>query len=287
MSQVKISFITAGYCTHPEKVVYQQGHWKNRVFPASVAVIEHPKEGIVLFDTGYSERFLKATQRFPNILYRWLTPVYLDEGRTALAQLEKVGIQDRDVRHVILSHFHADHVGGVSDFSQAKYVYQSESYEEVKSLSTFSALRKAFLPALLPNDFLERSQPVPGRQFSAAPPELKAFQGAHDMFGDGSVWLVPLPGHTEGHLGLFVRADTGDYLLAGDASYVRENFVQDSPSSFITRLIFSDFDEYKRTLHKLNHFHLLNPKTHVVPCHCANTLARLPTLEASHVALHP
>lgn len=283
MSDMKISFVSAGYCTHPEKVAYTSGGWQSIVFPASVAVIEHPREGVILFDTGYSERFFSATQSFPNRLYRWITPVFLDEGRTAKAQLKKFGIAATDVRQVILSHFHADHVGGVADFPRARYVYQHSAYEGLRELSTFAALRKAFLPALLPNDFLERSEPVLDNQFGSSIKELSMFAGSLDLLGDGSLFLVPLPGHAEGHIGLFVRTSAKDYLLAGDACYVKDNFIKDQPSSQITRLILDDFNEYRETLHKLHEMNRRHPLTRIVPCHCSSTLAELPAFGKENV----
>jgi glyoxylase-like metal-dependent hydrolase (beta-lactamase superfamily II) len=276
MAEVKISFIEAGYCTHSEKVAFPKGKWSSRVFPATVAVIEHSKEGVLLFDTGYSERFFAATEKFPNALYRWLTPVFLEEGQTAKAQLAKMGIAETDVRHIILSHFHADHIGGVSDFTKARYLYDYDCYQEVKDLRSFSALRKAFLPALLPDDFLERSLPIKADASPSAPNFLRDFSGAHDLFGDGTLWLIQLPGHTTGHRGLFVRTQTGDFLLAGDACYVQENFLENVPSSFLTRLLFSDFSDYRNTLDRIHSFHQKHPQTRVVPCHCSQTLHLLP-----------
>lgn len=283
MSNVKISFMVAGYCTHPEKVAHPGGTWSSRVFPASVAVIEHPTQGVVLFDTGYSERFFTATKSFPNALYRWLTPVFLDENRTAKSQLARAGIKNKDVRNIILSHFHADHIGAVSDFPQCQYIYQEDAFAEVKALRGFSALRKAFLPSLLPNDFLERSRAVSVEEFKSGPEELEVFGGGVDLFNDGTIWMVQLPGHSEGHTGLFVRADK-DYLLAGDACYVRENFAENAPSSAITRLIFSDFNKYKNSLSKLHQVHTKYSHMHVVPCHCANTMKEMPPLRTGYVA---
>jgi glyoxylase-like metal-dependent hydrolase (beta-lactamase superfamily II) len=281
---VKISFLSAGYCTHPERIVNSSGAWKPTVFPASVAVIEHPREGVILFDTGYSERFFSATKTFPSAMYRWLTPVFLDEGQTAKDQLLRAGIAPTQVRQIILSHFHADHIGGVSDFPRAKFVYQMSAYDEVRDLAGFSALRKAFLPSLLPDDFLDRSRPVAEDRFLPPPKELSQFTHVYDLYQDGTIWLVQMPGHSEGHLGLFVRAGAKDYLLTGDACYVRENFLEDLPSSAITRLIFSDFAEYKQTLHRIHDFHKAQEAVEVVPCHCSKTLERLPKLEGPQKA---
>jgi glyoxylase-like metal-dependent hydrolase (beta-lactamase superfamily II) len=274
---VKIAFIEAGYCRHPEKVAWRGGSWASVSFPASVAVIEHPREGIVLFDTGYSERFFHATQKWPASLYARITPVFLDEGRTARDQLKRIGVAPTDVRHVILSHFHGDHIGGVSDFTRAGFVYDHEGFEAVRGLKGIAALRRAFLPELLPADFEARGRAVGA--WSKGPAELHGFSGAHDVFGDGSVWLVRLPGHARGHAGLLVRTQGRDYLLAGDACYRRENFTGNSPALAAARLIFDDFSGYKRTLGDLHSLHLARPDLEIVPCHCEKTLGRMPALE--------
>ncbi len=279
---VKVSFLKAGYCTHPGKIAHSSQSFRALAFPASVAVIEHSKEGIILFDTGYSDKFFKATKSFPESIYRWITPVYLNQGESALEQLKNAGISVNDVRHVVLSHFHADHIGGVSDFTKSKFIYQQESYESIRNLGRISSLRKAFLPSLIPVDFLDRSLPVPQNSFQKID-ELDIFDGGYDLFGDGSIWLVQLPGHAEGHTGLWVRTQEKDYLLAGDACYVKENIIEDHPSSFITRLIFDDFSQYKLTLNQIHRFHKKFPKTQIVPCHCQSTISHLPVFSGSNV----
>lgn len=275
---MRIDFMTAGYCTHPQKIAWAKGTWRSVRFPASVAVIEHPREGIILFDTGYSERFYAATKKFPERLYAQLTPTFIDEGTTALAQLKKRGITAGDVRHVILSHFHADHIAAASDFPQATYHYWHESYEAVRSLSRLRALQNAFLPSLLPADFLLRSRPWRLNEMpQQGPAELNIFGGGLDLFGDNHLWLLSLPGHAHGHAGLLVRTANKDYLLVGDACYLRENFIFNSPSSQLTRIFVSDYSVYKKTLSHLHHVHQTFSGLEIVPCHCETTLARLET----------
>lgn len=276
----------AGYCTHPGKVANPRSSWKSIVFPASVAVIEHSLHGVLLYDSGYSEHFYNETRRWPNSVYGRVTPVFIDEGTTAKAQLESRGISPRDVRHIVLSHFHGDHIAGVRDFSKAQFIYQEEAFTAVRHLKGISALRKAFLPGLLPQDFEERGCGLNAAQFSSGPKELSQFEGVHDVFGDGSVWAVPMPGHTEGHLGLLVRTQDKDYLLAGDACYVRDNFIFNQPSSVITKLIMDDFSAYKETLHRLHQTHIHHPRLQIVPCHCHETLKELPHFEGERAQIN-
>ncbi|MGQ0421948.1 MBL fold metallo-hydrolase, partial [Bacillus sp. HC-Mk] len=54
-----------GYCTHPEKIAYSKGSWKQICFPATVGLLQHPSLGYILFDTGYAGPFKEATKKFP------------------------------------------------------------------------------------------------------------------------------------------------------------------------------------------------------------------------------
>ena len=75
--------------------------WKPARFPAGCALIVHREHGPVLFDTGYAGRFVAATDPFPARLYRWLTPVSLPAGCSAVEQLAALGIAADDVRTVV------------------------------------------------------------------------------------------------------------------------------------------------------------------------------------------
>src|SRR6188768_3905617 len=78
----------AGYCTHPERATRQGAPLRACEFPALVFALRHPREGVVLFDTGYSRHFFRATDALPERLYRWVTPVHLRAGDAFAEQLE-------------------------------------------------------------------------------------------------------------------------------------------------------------------------------------------------------
>lgn len=278
--RVKLSFLQAGHCVHPEKIVIQGGSWKKIKFPASVAVIEHPKEGVTLFDTGYSPRFYEITKHFPNRFYALITPVTIEPEQTAEFQLRRLGILKRDVRRVILSHFHADHVAGAADFSFSDYVYSGVGYQRLKKLSSFSAVKAGFLRGLLPNDFEHRSLALTADQLNLSPLGLPGFDRAFDLFKDESVRIVELPGHAEGHLGVVIKATDGKtYFLVADACWLSQGFKENKLPNPITKLLFSDSIKYASTMEKLHHLSRLNPELVIVPCHCTETLSTVPMLD--------
>ncbi len=269
-----ISFIKAGYCMQIEKLVNpKSGKWRKIPFPSSVAVIEHKTEGVLLFDTGYTPRMKDITRHFPERLYALVTPITVEKEDTAIYQLNQRGISEKDVKHVVLSHFHADHVAGVLDYPSAKLVFSKKEYREMMSHPSLLQLRHAFLPALLPHGMESRNQAYGIKTPLSA---LGKDWTGYDYFDDGSLFVVPLPGHSVGHLGLYLPDVKGkEYFLIGDAAWLRSSFLENVvPAAFAQHLVFSDPAEYAKTLGKL---HQLRSDIAIVPCHCHETLKGLET----------
>jgi len=272
-SGVRISFIAAGFTKHLEAVSYRGGRYKIVRFPASVAVIEHPREGVILFDTGYSARFYEQTKHFPNKFYALITPVTISPETSAAHQLAARGIKPGDVRKVVVSHFHADHIAGVADFPRAQYIYRKAGYDAVKDLSAWGAVRAGFLRGLLPTDFASRGLAITDQAMRAGVTDCPEFPLGFDLCGDQSVIAVDLPGHVVGQIGLLVRTGDGErYFLVADACWCQENYQELKPPASIARLIFADWGQYNDTLKRLHAAALRAPDLRIVPCHCEKTL---------------
>ena len=127
--------IEAGYCFHPEASSRLGASWRPCEFPALVALLRHPNRGWILFDTGYGQAFIDATRSFPEVAYRWVTPVRWNERRSVAAQIHSYGINPRDIAHVLVSHFHGDHVGALSDFDAAQIWCGEDAWEDLHTKS--------------------------------------------------------------------------------------------------------------------------------------------------------
>jgi hypothetical protein len=75
MIELEWQLLETGHCLHPEMSSRIGGSWRACEFPAFVALVRHPQQGWVLFDTGYGQAFHDATRRMPESLYRRVTPV--------------------------------------------------------------------------------------------------------------------------------------------------------------------------------------------------------------------
>ncbi|MBI4868378.1 MAG: MBL fold metallo-hydrolase [Candidatus Wallbacteria bacterium] len=274
----RLKLLTAGKSTHVEGVLVRGGRWRRVELPALFAWIEHPRLGTTLFDTGYSPRFLELTSRFPDRLYGLATPVSVDETASAARQLAALGVEPGDVRRVILSHFHADHVAGVRDFPSATYVYSASALDDVRHRRGLSRLLGGFLPGLLPEDFAERSAPVDWSHGGPLPEEMRPFERGVDLAGDGSVVAIELPGHTVGQLGLFVRTDQeGEFFLTADACWVSRGYQESRMPHPLVRPIFASWQATRETLGRIHELALRRPDLRIVPSHCAEALSRCPT----------
>ncbi|HEY9596504.1 MAG TPA: MBL fold metallo-hydrolase [Cyanophyceae cyanobacterium] len=269
---LKVTFFQAGYCTHPEAVVIRDGRWKTTNFPSLFALISHQKLGAILFDTGYSNRFFEETRHFPFRLYALTTPVYFQPEDSAVYQLQKQGIEPEAVQSIIISHFHADHIGSLRDFPHARFICFQSAYEAVKYRRGINALKAGFLSGLLPSDFEQRAIFVEDKQRVSLPPQYAPFDTGFDLFGDSSLFAVELPGHATGQLGLFFSdTDNQNYFLIADACWLSrayQEFVKPHP---IANLIFSNGQEYDDTLSKIHQLHQLNPELKIIPTHCPTT----------------
>jgi len=278
--ELKVEFFDGGYCTHPECITMKGGRLSNAKYPSMFMLITHPKHGHILYDTGYSSRFHEETSKFPEKLYALLTPVFAKHNDVAAEKLKELGILPSEINYVILSHFHADHIGAAADFPNAKYIYLKGAFDKVRNLGKIRGLLNGYLPGLLPKDFLDRSLTVDENQkasgFNAT--IEKHFESRFDVFGDGSMVAVELPGHAEGQLGLYLRAENEELFFVADSCWLSKSIRENIKPSLIANIIQSNNREFARTLTKLHHIWKESPEITIVPSHCGEFFAKRASL---------
>src|SRR5437867_3132363 len=102
----KWHLLDTGYCLTLESALFRSGRWKPVHCHVTVALLHHPTQGWILWDTGYAPRILAETRRFPFRLYRMVTPIRHREELSVAAHLPRFGLDCQDIRWVILSHLH-------------------------------------------------------------------------------------------------------------------------------------------------------------------------------------
>ncbi|MBC7987601.1 MAG: N-acyl homoserine lactonase family protein, partial [Sphingomonadaceae bacterium] len=157
--------------------------------------------------------------------------------RTVREQLAEVGVAPERIGRVGISHFHGDHSGQLPDFPAATLVIGAGDW--------------AAITATPPDP---RIQTAPFAHWMSGGGRVEPADGDVDVFGDGSVVVLDLPGHTPGHHGLLVRlAGMGPVLLTGDLAHFTDNYVSDGVPTFNTDRAhtLASLDRFKRIAENL------------------------------------
>jgi glyoxylase-like metal-dependent hydrolase (beta-lactamase superfamily II) len=265
-TEVGFSLLNAGTMTTRRKYFEISGNMERLQVPALFAVLEHPREGTVLFDTGYTPRFHRGTRHFPHCIYGIVTPVNVTPKETAVRQLASRGISPESVRWIVLSHFDPDHYGGLKDFPNATVVCRADAWTHVAGKEGLAALRAHMLPGHLPDDICGRLQLLP--QFEGE--TLGPFAHSLDLFGDGSIRLIDLPGHAPGHVGAWIRGtDEQHYALVADAVWTADSIAY--PDKGLHRLLAHSTREREATVRLLQKLKASHPNVAIIPSHCPAT----------------
>jgi len=175
-------------------------------------------DGLVLVDTGFGTRDIDHPKRRLSPFFLTLNNIQLRQEETAVAQVRRLGFRAEDVRHIVVTHLDFDHAGGIEDFPNA-IVHVTAREKEVADEQrggTFVGTRR-YRPQQWNGVRDWRLYPLGrGEQWFG-------FDAVRDLDGlPPEILLVPLAGHTWGHVGVAVREDSGGWLLhAADAYFYR------------------------------------------------------------------
>lgn len=174
--------------------------------PVIGALMRH-RQGNVLFDTGcHPDAARDAPARWGG-LAKVMKPV-MGANDTVVAGLGEVGLSPSDVDVVVCSHLHPDHCGCNVFFTRATVIAHAA---ELAAARAPDAEAMGYLAA----------------EFEL-PNALETIEGQRDVFGDGRIVLLPLPGHTPGSIGALVALERdGTFLLAADTVPLRAAFDRD------------------------------------------------------------
>ncbi len=123
-----------------------------------------------------------------------VTPVYFDPQQALVRQLSATGLAAKDVDAIILSHFHADHIAGLRDFPDVSCICSGEGWRQVRTLRGVTALRQAFVPWLIPENFDSSLRFIESFASVNLPAQLAPFECGYLLpESNGEIILVPLP----------------------------------------------------------------------------------------------
>jgi glyoxylase-like metal-dependent hydrolase (beta-lactamase superfamily II) len=249
-----LSFPNSATVRVPERLVLRGGRWTPIDLAVRYGRFLHPREGTCLIDTGYSARVTRGARSLPLTVYAGILRPKL--APAALPQAVP------GVNTILLTHLHADHVSALRDYPGARLVGDRAALDHFLAAGAFGRTRHGVFRELLPDDFRARLTPLESLAETAAPFGLGP---ARDVFGDGEVLAVPLPGHMRGHTGyLFARQST-PVLYAGDADWLAQAIREGRSPSAPARWILDDASAAQATAERLKAFEAAGGR--IVLCH--------------------
>ena len=224
--------------------------WPSRLKTGMVCLLVETDQGLVLIDTGpgledyaHPHAMLK--------LFRGITKLAWDPREAAFHQVRQVGYAPEDVRHIVLTHMHFDHCGGLPDFPWAAVHVHRREYEAFTG-----ALRRWTDMAYI-------------QRHIAHHPNWVLYEDGGENWYDFSairlpftpeMWLVPLHGHSQGHCGVAVKLDKGWFFHAGDAGAV---YNHETPA-WLIRLVLGPHDARLRQFMR-QHPEVVLSNSHMFP----------------------
>jgi glyoxylase-like metal-dependent hydrolase (beta-lactamase superfamily II) len=172
-------------------------------------LVVETSQGLILIDTGFGTRDYTDPTLKMRFFLSWMGVPRLQE-ETALSQIKALGYRPEDVKHIIQTHLHIDHAGGLADFPWAEvHVYHKE----------FQAIQN-------PRGPLEYAYVQD--HWAHGPSWIVHEEAGEHWFGFNAIrvletqeadfFLIPLPGHTRGHCGVAI-GKPGNWLMhCGDAA---------------------------------------------------------------------
>lgn len=193
--------------------------------PALSYLVQHPAQGSFLMDTGVSVGDADGKCDFGIAPFFW-APCRAAVGQDVVSQLRTDGVDPKSLRFALVSHLHGDHAGGIHSLSEQGPLHLLLSQEEWQAASRRLRLFDGYVSPMLdaPYDVAF----VPSERAVTMPVVGKVV----DLFADGSVWVIPTPGHTRGELSVLLNAQEGPMLFTFDASHLRSGLDHDVSPGF-------------------------------------------------------
>jgi len=225
-------------------------------------VVKHPA-GSLLVDTGNSSHFDDEVSAYPFALRFKLKNLagQLNPDVPLSELLRLTGEDPAKIRLVILSHSHLDHSGGLMDLPRLPVLL---TQEELQFAADPAVQAKGYVIAAHTQKF--SSVNALTLKFDPRPYEI--FDESVDLYGDGSIVVVPLRGHTPGSVGIFVNLDARHrFFYVGDAADDEFSIEHRVGKPLLLRDTDYDRARANEIVARLNQLHKLAPELIIIPAH--------------------
>ncbi len=250
---VSLSILKTGKMLSQQMFSWRGGNWgETQEFGIAAILVKHPK-ATILFDSGFGKNVDEHFKTAPWLMRRLAK---CEKEIPGVEQLSRQGITQDQISEIYISHSHWDHVSGLDDFPGIPVRMPAAELEFIRARRN---------PGLI-DQFIDK---LNVKTFGFAGKPYENFERSLDLFEDGSVVLVPLPGHTEGSTGMFVNLPSGKrFFFIGDLVWALEGIQLPAERPWLARkLVDYDEAEVRRSIVRVYWLMKKYPEMMIVPAH--------------------
>jgi glyoxylase-like metal-dependent hydrolase (beta-lactamase superfamily II) len=229
----------------------------------TAVLVRHP-QGDLLIDTGLGRTIASQLKGMP---FLFLLATDLVQSRPAADQLDAAGYDRKRLRYILLTHSHWDHVSGVSDFPGVPVLITAAEHRFIADGGFATAIARSIDPSVF-QDYTFDERPYLG------------FDRSRDLYGDGSIVIVPAPGHTPGSVIVFVTLPGGARCaFVGDLVWMLEGLAEREERPWLVqKSIGEDPVAFKQSLLRVSAIATRYPQITIVPAHDGRGYVGIPEL---------
>lgn len=228
----KINYYSCGYCVNNLQLVFKKHKKDKRSFGAGVFLIKHKKYGYILFDTGYSVDIYNCGMI--GKLYNLFNPTFVKREDIIDYKLKEDNIKTDEIKYIILSHLHPDHIGGLNKFRNAKIVISDKAYKTYLQPKIRNLIIKKFIP-----EWFEENLIILNEE-KLTSTKIKYFN-CYDLFNDKSILITNMDGHAYGQICALINENI---FLGADTCWGNDLIEEASKMKFPATIIQNDYKQY-------------------------------------------
>lgn len=182
---------------------------------------------LLLIDTGETAKIYTAGYLPNGGLYHKAVQTRIKEEEEIPHQLRALGYQTQDIKTVILTHLHGDHIGGISYFPEAEFLVSQVEYNLATSKKgPGSGYFTKNWPGWFTPTCIQYQHPPEG-----------VFDKSYQLSDFGQISIVPTPGHSEGHQSVIVKDQSLTYFIGGDLTYNLDTLKKEVPNVVLSNKV--------------------------------------------------
>jgi len=260
---VSLAIVRAGKMPARQLFSYRGGSLTGPYENGMIAVLVRHGEDLIALDTGFGSKVDEHWKTIPALM-RSLSS--FEKERPLKEQLAATEISPDSLKRIFITHSHWDHISGLEDFPSVETWMPEDELAFIKS-GAYPGLADQIIDRLHVRTF----------SFKDAPYEN--FPSSYDLYSDGSVVFVPIPGHTPGSTGMFVNFKSGKrFLFIGDLTWAREGIDLPAERPWLARkLVDMDEARVREMIQKVHALKAADASLVVVPAHDRRVHEELPS----------